>query len=294
LQGGALPPLNVFHNPIWMNSKGEDSFNLNMNNFNPNDPAQLQALQRLNLLNKELDEELHKLKPNGLNGLMGIQNIQNIQNNQNSNLENNFPKFMQLENQNQNQNQSTLSNYNSYPQGLYNSNAFLNNNLNLKNLPQTQIQLQQPTSTIFPRINGLENTLNKPTQLDFTNNQSSAPLCIRREGMLKIRDVDQKDKDVVVTYAVLTKDRLSYFVNAKDESSIQGSIDLGKIKESLKLINGFPTCFTIKTLDGVSDCSVCAESDDSAREWINAITQNAVNCNTMSALNNLNKRGLLK
>jgi hypothetical protein len=32
--------------------------------------------------------------------------------------------------------------------------------------------------------------------------------------MLKIRDVDQKDKDVVVTYAVLTKDRLSYFVNA--------------------------------------------------------------------------------
>ena len=32
--------------------------------------------------------------------------------------------------------------------------------------------------------------------------------------MLKIRDVDQKDKDVVVTYSVLTKDRLSYFVNA--------------------------------------------------------------------------------
>ena len=31
--------------------------------------------------------------------------------------------------------------------------------------------------------------------------------------MLKIRDLDQKDKDVVVTYAVLTKNRLSYFVN---------------------------------------------------------------------------------
>lgn len=110
--------------------------------------------------------------------------------------------------------------------------------------------------------------------------------------MLKIRDADQKDKDVVVTFAVLTKDRLSYFVNSKDESSIQGSIDLGKIKESLKLINGFPTCFTIKTIDGVSDCSVCAESEDSAREWINAITQNSVNCNTMSNLNSLNKRGL--
>ena len=112
--------------------------------------------------------------------------------------------------------------------------------------------------------------------------------------MLKIRDVDQKDKDVVVTYAVLTKDRLSYFVNAKDESSIQGSISLAKIKESLKLINGFSTCFTIKTVDGVSDCSICAESEDSSREWINAITQNAVNCNTMSALKNLNERGLMK
>ena len=32
--------------------------------------------------------------------------------------------------------------------------------------------------------------------------------------MLKIRDVDQKDRDVVVTYEVLTKERLSYFVNA--------------------------------------------------------------------------------
>lgn len=32
--------------------------------------------------------------------------------------------------------------------------------------------------------------------------------------MLKIRDVDQKDRDVVVTYSVLTKERLSYFVNA--------------------------------------------------------------------------------
>lgn len=45
----------------------------------------------------------------------------------------------------------------------------------------------------------------------------------------------------------------------------------------------------MKTVDGVSDCSICAESEDSAREWINAITQNAVNCNSMSVLNNLNK-----
>lgn len=69
---------------------------------------------------------------------------------------------------------------------------------------------------------------------------------------------------------------------------------MAKISESIKLINGFPTCFTVKTLDGVSDCSICAESQDSAREWINAITQNAVNCNTMSALSHLEKRGLLQ
>ena len=130
--------------------------------------------------------------------------------------------------------------------------------------------------------------------MNFIDKSNDAPLCIRREGMLKIRDSDQKDKDVVVTYAVLTKERLSYFVNAKDESSIQGSIELDKIKESLKLINGFSSCFTVKTLDNISDCSICAESEDSAREWINAITQNAVNCNTLSALNSLNKRGLLK
>ena len=151
----------------------------------------------------------------------------------------------------------------------------------------------------FPRINGFNHKASENNMLSFTNSdlinsKVNNPQCIRREGMLKIRDVDQKDKDVVVTYAVLTKERLSYFVNAKDESSIQGSIELAKIKESLKLINGFPTCFTIKTVDGISDCSVCAESEDSSREWINAVTQNAVNCNTISALNNLNKRGLLK
>jgi len=38
--------------------------------------------------------------------------------------------------------------------------------------------------------------------------------------MLKIRDVDQKDRDVVVTYAVLTKERLSYFVNAVNKNLI--------------------------------------------------------------------------
>lgn len=251
LTGGSLPPLNVFHNPVWMNSnKAEEG-------YNPNDPAQMQAIQRLSQLNRELDDELSKLKPMMGNGIVNNSggygaNNQNYQNNQNYPTAPSYPKFLQLNND--------------------------NNDI-------------QPS---FPRINGFDSRF-KETAIDFTNTANiNSPLCIRREGMLKIRDVDQKDKDVVVTYAVLTKDRLSYFVNAKDESSIQGSIELSKIKESLKLINGFPTCFTIKTVDGVSDCSICAESEDSSREWINAITQNAVNCNTMSALNNLNKRGLLK
>ncbi len=172
-----------------------------------------------------------------------------------------------------------------------------------QNMPQPQMQqfqiqqpqMQQPQmQQQFPPINGLEKEPRFKENLpDFTK-QNNMPTCIRREGMLKIRDVDQKDKEVVVTYAVLTKDRLSYFVNSKDESSIQGSIELAKIKESIKLINGFATCFTVKTIDGVSDCSICAESEDSAREWINAITQNMVNCNTVNSVNNLNKRGLLK
>lgn len=102
--------------------------------------------------------------------------------------------------------------------------------------------------------------------------------CVRKEGMLKIRYKDQKEKDVSVTFAILTKERLSYFINPKDETSIQGSIELGKIKDNIKMITGFPTCFTIKTIDEVSDCTICAESEEKAIEWINAITQNSVNC----------------
>jgi hypothetical protein len=244
LQGGALPPLNVFHNPIWMTGQGRDDNGMyrgapnQLSNGIPSS-EQMKNLERLNQLNKQLDDELYKLKP------VLSQNI-SIGGNSMMNQE----RFLQL-----------------------------NNNY-------------EPS---FPKLNGIDNSRFRESNFDFIgNSNNSSPTCIRREGMLKIRDVDQKDKEVVVTYTVLTKDRLTYFVNAKDESSIQGSIELGKIKESLKLINGFPTCFTIKTVDGVSDCSICAESEDSSREWINAITQNAVNCNTMSALNNLNKRGLLK
>jgi hypothetical protein len=73
--------------------------------------------------------------------------------------------------------------------------------------------MQVNNSPSVPKVAGFDSYL-KQQSLDFTGQNQNNPLCIRREGMLKIRDVDQKDKDVVVTYAVLTKDRLSYFVNA--------------------------------------------------------------------------------
>ena len=37
--------------------------------------------------------------------------------------------------------------------------------------------------------------------------------CQKKEGMLKIRDADQKNKEVQVTYTILTSDRLTYFIN---------------------------------------------------------------------------------
>jgi len=266
LNGGDLPPLNVFHNPIWVNQQQADP---------------MSKLQSLNYLNKQLDEELKKVNVQQRIVIgAGDQSTNGIP------LQNNYmiPQNVQY----QQIPQSLL--YQNNPQVMRRNGGYM---LDPRFKQRTMQNQSNRELDNFPRINALENRF-KETKLDFTGEKKSSPLCIRREGMLKIRDVDQKDKDVVVTYAVLTKDRLSYFVNAKDESSIQGSIDLAKIKESLKLINGFPTCFTIKTLDGVSDCSICAESEDSSREWINAITQNAVNCNTMSALNSHNKRGLLK
>lgn len=52
LAGGSLPALNVFHNPVWMSGKPEEV-----------QGNQIQNLQRLNILNKQLDEELNKYKP---------------------------------------------------------------------------------------------------------------------------------------------------------------------------------------------------------------------------------------
>ena len=46
LSGGDLPPLNVFHNPIWVQQPQNES---------------LSKLQKLDYLNKQLDDELKKV-----------------------------------------------------------------------------------------------------------------------------------------------------------------------------------------------------------------------------------------
>jgi hypothetical protein len=52
LNGGSLAPVNVFHNPVWIPGKPEDA-----------QANHIQNLERLSLLNKQLDEELNKFKP---------------------------------------------------------------------------------------------------------------------------------------------------------------------------------------------------------------------------------------
>ena len=51
LAGGSLPALNVFHNPVWMSGKPEETQANQMN------------IERLSMLNRQLDEELNKFKP---------------------------------------------------------------------------------------------------------------------------------------------------------------------------------------------------------------------------------------
>lgn len=275
INGGDLPPLNVFHNPVWMKSSKVE------------EESQNAAINKLAQMNAQLDAELQRYRRIVGNG-GGNQVNQSFLG----------PKFTQINSETQINQQQVANKAESNSSD--NSNEFQSNNQE-KRLEQGQSMQKfndynrgmKAQYKEFPQIASIEEKF-QSSKLEFINKESAAPLCIRREGLLKIRDADLKEKEVNVTYAVLTKERLSYFVNSKDESSIQGSIELDKIKESIKLINGFSSCFTVKTLEAVSDCSICAESEDSAREWINAITQNAVNCNTLSNISNLSKRGMLK
>lgn len=104
-------------------------------------------------------------------------------------------------------------------------------------------------------------------------------LCLKKEGIVKVREFDQKSKEVPLTLAILSKDRLTYFIDPKDETSIQGSLELGSVVTPINLIQNFESCFELRTMYGVHDCSVCVENEKTAREWIAAITQNIVNCN---------------
>lgn len=69
------------------------------------------------------------------------------------------------------------------------------------------------------------------------------------------------------------------FYLKKDESSIQGSIELKKIITPIEQIENFRSCFEVLTSDGMQNSIVCCEDENNAREWIVAITQNIVNCN---------------
>ncbi len=53
---------------------------------------------------------------------------------------------------------------------------------------------------------------------------------------MKVREFDQKSKEVPLTLALLSKDRLSYFLDPKDETSIQGSLELGTVVTPINLI----------------------------------------------------------
>ena len=53
--------------------------------------------------------------------------------------------------------------------------------------------------------------------------------CITKEGSMKVREFDQKTRDIPVTQAFLSENRLTYFIDPKDETSIMGSIELGSV-----------------------------------------------------------------
>lgn len=277
--------LNLYsQNEMQLNDENNNSYKLSSNNQNIIKPSNNQS---------SINIESYENQYNNINNLNLQSNNKNMiksVNNQNS------PK-LEPYNENQLYNQDRIS-LQSNNQNYYNPESLISDNSQLsKNNQNSKFFGSYPKFTQIAESQ--LNQINKPLKLaeikdkfvkDFNENERDKN-CVRKEGMLKIRENDVKDKEVSVTYSILTKDRLSYFVNPKDETSIQGSIELSQIIENIKLINGFPSCFTIKTLNEVSDCSVCAENDESARDWINSITQNTVNCNTIYSLKT---KGLLK
>ena len=86
-------------------------------------------------------------------------------------------------------------------------------------LHQTQSFLEKTEkSTVL-----LGSNLKDDKQVEAVKEKSlTAPVCTSKEGVMKVRETDQKARDVPITQAFLTNNRLSYFIDSKDESSIQG------------------------------------------------------------------------
>ena len=128
---------------------------------------------------------------------------------------------------------------------------------------------------------------------NFTLSNTTNNECLYKEGELKVRDIDSSSKDIPISYAILTAHHLTYYHKRNSLESIEGSIKLSKIEKTIKIINGYPKCFQLTTLDShLSSCSICAKNETEAHEWINAISQNIINCNQIERINNFNQMGM--
>lgn len=172
---------------------------------------------------------------------------------------------------------SKYQSLNNNEQELQKENEFPNNE---QNIPYQRFLIQD--NFFLPNF-----TSDKDAKID--NNE-----CLYKEGILKIRDIDSKDEEIPISYAILSKHHLTYYKKKNELSSIEGSIELSKIEKTIKIINGYPKCFQLTTLDNhLSSCSICAESESIAHDWVNTISQNIINCNQIEKIKNINKRGFL-
>eukprot|EP00801_Mesodinium_rubrum_P009553 Mrub_09589.p1 GENE.Mrub_09589~~Mrub_09589.p1 ORF type:complete len:209 (+),score=31.02 Mrub_09589:35-661(+) len=147
----------------------------------------------------------------------------------------------------------------SYPKSYIDTNSHIKNQLNYKKLHKYITH----------------------SNVNQTNKQNSLEedICVRKEGLLKIRDVDSKTADVNVVFAVLTKKRITYYMNPRDEKSIIGSVELKNLNGDINNVKGFNTCFYVKGSLAIYDLTICSESVGSKEDWVDAFTKNIVNCN---------------
>lgn len=172
-----------------------------------------------------------------------------------------------------------------------NSHKFLSNEpINSKPVNTHSLEKNSISNEYYNLTKNDLNYLQLPnfTLINTTNNE-----CLYKEGELKVRDLDSSSKDIPISFVILTAHHLTYYHERNSLESIEGSIELSKIEKTIKIINGYPKCFQLTTLDShLSSCSICAQNETSAHEWINAISQNIINCNQIERVNNFNKKGM--